>query len=425
MIALSPTMEEGTIVAWHKKKGERVESGDVLCEVETDKATMDYESTQSGVLLEILKKEGEKARVGEVIAVLGEEGEDISSLLSEISAAAEETPKAGSEPDRPPAVEAPSPKEEPGPQGAQGRVAGGGVEDLRGRAALEVPPPAGRVKASPLARKRARELGVDLRLVRGSGPGGRVTVRDVEEAAKAGPAASPAASGGPRRLAGGREPVTPMRAAIARRLSESKRTAPHFTLTVKVRADRLLTLREQVNEGRQERLSFNAFLMKLAAEALVRHPQILSSWEGEAIRYFDTVDIGLAVALPGGLITPVVRSCEYKTVEEIDRELKDLIARAREGGLSPEEYTGAGFTISNLGSYGITEFTAIINPPASAILAVGAVTTEPVWEGGGVVPARVVRLTLSCDHRTIDGAVGAAFMAGLARYVEEPGRALV
>lgn len=290
---------------------------------------------------------------------------------------------------------------------------------------MELPLPPGRVKASPLARKRAKELGVDLRVVRGSGPGGRVTVQDVEEAAKAGHAAPLAASGGPRRVAGGLEPVTPMRAAIARRLSESKRTAPHFTLTVKVRADRLVALREQVNESREERLSFNAFLMKLAAEALVRHPQILSSWEGEAIRYFDSVDIGLAVALPGGLITPVVRSCEYKTVEEIDHELKDLIARAREAKLAPEEYSGAGFTISNLGSYGITEFTAIINPPASAILAVGAVTTEPVWEGGGVVPARIVRLTLSCDHRTIDGALGAAFMADLAKYLEEPGRALV
>ncbi|MEM5948620.1 dihydrolipoamide acetyltransferase family protein [Spirochaetia bacterium 38H-sp] len=419
MIALSPTMEEGTIVEWHKKEGDNVETGDVICEVETDKATMDYESSQSGTLLRIIKQQGDKARVGEAIAIIGEEKEDITEILKEI-----ENEKIN-----------PAPQEKKA-KPAEKKQESETVEQKHTKPREEAPPASkpptkeekapptpGRIKASPLARKKAKEMGVDLRSIRGSGPDGRITVKDIENAKAITPQAS--LSNETKRIKGGIIPVSTMRATIAKRLSESKFTAPHFSVTISATADRLLNLRESINSKAEKKLSLNSFLIKLSAEALVRHPAILSSWEEENIRLFDTADIALAVALTEGLITPVVRSAESKTISEIDYELTDLIQRAKTSSLTPEEYTQAGFTISNLGSYGVEEFDAIINPPGSAILAVGAIKTEPIYDGETFRPAKIIRLTLSCDHRTIDGALAADFMRTLKAMIEEPAEALI
>ena len=280
--------------------------------------------------------------------------------------------------------------------------------------------------SSPLARQKARDLGLDLRALRGSGPGGRILLRDVEAAPRSEgmaelPGLSAAIPRADRRVA-----LSGKRSVIARRLSESFFTSPHYYLKRRVMMERLLDLRSAVNAGSDRPLSFNAFLLKICAAALERHPQVNASWEGDAILEHGAIDIALAVALPDGLVTPVVRDCRSKGVAAIDGELGALIERARGRGLKPEEFEGATFTISNLGSFGVEEFTAIINPPASAILAVGAVRSEPVALEGGVLAARpVMALTLGCDHRVIDGAVGAAFLSTLAQLLEEPGRVIV
>ena len=382
MIALSPTMETGTVVRWRKKEGEPVKSGDVICEVETDKATMDYEASNEGTLLKIVLAEGGQAKVGDLIAVLGSPGEDISGLLG--------APAQALNPPAPPAILS-APRTQSIPQ-------------------------SGRTRSSPLARKLAEDRGIDLRAVAGSGPGGRIVRRDVEA-----PSAAPAFEAGP-----GDEviAVSGMRKIIAKRLSESMFSAPHYYLTVSVTADELLGMRAKLNEGREKKVALNAILFALAGRALARHPRVNSAWNGETIVRRGSADIGLAVALPDGLVTPVVRDCGRKGILAIDAELADLIARARAGKLAPSEYAGAGFTISNLGSFGIDEFTAIINPPGSAILAVGAARKEPVVESGdggeSIVVRQRMKMTLSCDHRVIDGAVGAAFLRDLADIVENP-----
>jgi len=396
MIALSPTMETGTVVRWRKKEGDQVKSGDVICEVETDKATMDYEASNEGFLLKIVLAEGGQAKVGDLIAVLGSPGEDISGLLG----VALKPPASTAIPQTGPAAAA-KPAAVPPPS---------------------IPPAAGRSRSSPLARRLAEDRGIDLRALAGSGPGGRIVKRDVEapSAARA-PAAAPAFAPGP-----GDEvlPVSGMRKIIAKRLSESMFSAPHFYLTVSVTADELLGMRAKLNAGREKKVSLNAILFALAGRALARHPRVNSAWNGETIVRRGSADIGLAVALPDGLVTPVVRDCGRKGILAIDSELADLVERARAGKLAPAEYAGAGFTISNLGSLGIDEFTAIINPPGSAILAVGAARKQPVVETGPEGDRIVIRqrmaMTLSCDHRVIDGAVGAAFLRDLADMIENP-----
>lgn len=476
MLALSPTMEEGTIVTWHKKEGDTVASGDTVCEVETDKATMDYESLQEGTLLKILVQEGQSAKVEQPIAIIGEEGEDVGDLVKEIEAAAEpaekpegeEKPVGKAEAEEKPAggatpAESVSKSEskpesssretgvavKQGPAPAEEAAAGG---SLQGGGTGEE----GRIKASPLARNMAAEAGIDLTALSGSGPDGRIVKQDVEEAMKSGqpirvPAGAGAASGavgaGRTTGAGGgaaagraavsatgideqRIPVGRKRAVIAKRLSESKFTAPHYYLTLSVSIDALTESRRSLNQQRtargESKLSLNAFLMKLIAEAIKRYPIINASWEESEIHVFGSIDIGLAVALDDGLITPVVRNCGGKGIVRIDSELQELIARARSGKLTPEEYTGATFSISNLGSYGIEEFTAIINPPASAILAVGAAVKQPVeLDDGSVFFDNRMKITLSCDHRVIDGAVGAEFMGALKSIIEDPLHALI
>ncbi len=406
MMALSPTMETGTLVRWRKKEGEAVASGDVLCEVETDKATMDYESTSDGTLLKIVVPAGGQAKVGDTIAIMGKPGEDFSALLAEAKpAAVKPAPAAGS---------------------SAATVAAGAVATRTAPAAL-APSTAGRIKSSPLARRIAMQKGNDLRSLRGSGPEGRIVKRDLDSAPIAGLAAAPAPAGPIYTPGPGDEvvPLSSMRRIIARRLSQSMFSAPHYYLTVAITMDELLATRARLNAGREKKASMNAFLMAIAGRALLHHPKVNSSWNGDSIIRHTAADIGLAVAQPDGLITPVVRDCGRKGILGIDAELADLVERARAGKLQPAEYDGATFTISSLGSSGIDEFTAVINPPGSAILAVGAIRKEPVVGDGDTIAIRQrMRVTLSCDHRVIDGAVGAAFLRELADMLENPMLAL-
>jgi len=437
MLALSPTMEKGTVLKWRKKEGDRVASGDVLCEVETDKATMDYESVNEGTLLKLLVPEGKDTKVGEPIAIVGEQGEDISGMLKEVaagllSAAAEDVAAPTGGPG----------KTAPALRNAAATSAVGAPPITTGSPIADSPPmaaaPAGErlpggVKASPLARGLAGTRGIDIRTVRGSGTDGRVVKRDVEAAL------IDIAAGGSQRPAAGRSatpvpvetpfvevPVSGKRKVIARRLAESMYTAPHYYLKLYVQVENLLKARKALNEGRADAVSLNAFLVRLAAEALKNHPAVNSSWRGETIARFQRADIGLAVAQPDGLITPIVRDCWNKGIAAIDAELKLLTDKALKNTLRPEEYTGATFTISNLGSYGVNEFTAIINPPGSAILAVGKAEKTPVVGEGNLVQIETrMTLTLSCDHRVIDGAEGALFLKDLKAQIEYPIGALL
>lgn len=409
MTALSPTMEEGTIVTWVKKEGDPVNPGDILCEVETDKATMDYESTQEGSLLKIILGDGSSAKVGDPIAVMGADGEDITALLEQASTAA----SAESVPEAPPA---PEPASEPA-------AAASSPASATQTPAATISVPDGRVKSSPLARKLAADRGINIDQVPGTGPGGRVVKRDVEQFSPGVSGAVAAATAQP-----GHDitiPIAGTRAVIARRLSESMFSAPHYYLKSTVRMENAIAARQQLNAEAPEKVGFNAFLVKFVAEALKKHPGVNASWQGDHIIQFGSIDIGLAVDLGNGLITPIVRNCGNKGVIEIDREIKALIEKTREGKLMPEEYTGATFTISNLGSFGVEEFTAVINPPGSAILAVGKVSRTVVvnddddWE-----TASVMKMTLSCDHRVIDGAAGGQFIYELQRIIESPVRVL-
>jgi pyruvate dehydrogenase E2 component (dihydrolipoamide acetyltransferase) len=429
MLALSPTMEKGTIVKWRKGEGERVSTGDVICEVETDKATMEYESVNEGTLLKLLVPEGKDAKIGDPIAVVGRPGEDISAVLREVAsggagpATSAGAPKAGEAGGPPSAANG---KEET-PAGEKR-----GARPSAGKPEGNLP---GGVRASPLARELADRRGIDLRAIPGSGPEGRVVKRDVEAAAGAAGGAEQKTKTGPgltdavRAPKGAVSPETPFvevpvsgkRRVIARRLAESMYSAPHYYLKTVASVDGLLKARKTLNEGRTEKVSLNAFLVRFAAEALKAHPAVNSSWRGETIARFQRADIGLAVAQPDGLITPIVRDCWNRGILEIEEELKTLVDRALKGTLKPEEYAGATFTISNLGSFGVTEFTAIINPPGSAILAVGRAERVPVVaEGGGFGVETRMALTLSCDHRAVDGAEGALFLSDLKGLIEYP-----
>lgn len=420
MTALSPTMEEGTIVSWNKKEGDTVSSGDLLCEVETDKATMDYESTQEGQLLKIIRGEGSASRVGETIAILGKEGEDISDLVKEAESDSSSAgaPAETETPEPTPAASAPSAPAAPS------------VEAPPTAAPSAAPVSAnGQVKSSPLARKIASDRGIDIRQVPGSGPGGRIVKADVEGfTPSAAPAAASGAFSATAVLQPGQDnkiPVAGIRGVIARRTSESKQTIPHYYLKSSVRMETAMGARKQLNAELPEKVGFNAFLIKYAAEALKRHPVVNSSWQGDHIIQFGSIDVGLAVDLGNGLITPIVRNCGNKGVVQIDAELKELIGRAGSNKLTPEEYTGATFTISNLGSFGIEEFSAIINQPAASILAVGSIDKTPVVnEKDEIEIAQIMKLTLSCDHRVIDGAAGGRFLYELKRIIENPVRVL-
>ncbi len=403
---LSPTMEEGTLVSWEKKEGDAVDVDDLLAEVETDKATMEFRSFDKGVLLKILVAEGETLAPDAPVAIIGEEGEDVSALVEQAKAAAPR--EAAAEPGAPVKETEREPearREEPAP----------------------ARPTDGRVLASPLVRRLAREKDIELAGVRGSGPHGRVIKRDLEEIAARGPAPAPARPAVPTRETRV-ERVSQMRKTIARRLTESKRDVPHYYLTIDVDAEPLLAFRADINaelERDGEKVSVNDLLIKACAVALRRYPAVNASFMGAEIHYHGAVNVSVAVAIPDGLITPVVRDADLKGVAEIAREVRDLAERARDKKLQPEEYTGGTFSISNLGMYGIEHFTAVINPPEGAILAVGAIRDEPVVKDGAVVPGKRLRMTMSCDHRVIDGAVGAEFLALLRRLVERPASLLI
>jgi len=439
---LSPTMEEGAIVKWNKKEGDPVKQGDVLAEIETDKANMEMEALGSGVLRKILVPAGGKAPVGALIGVIAEPNEDISKMLGQAGGAA---------PSASPAPSAPAPS--PAPQAATSPPATGAPERAPAGASAPTPaappppspqpapaPPAsgGRVKSSPLARSMAAQRNIDLGAVSGSGPGGRIIKRDIESwaAPRAGahggeqyakmpsaPAPAPAPRpqpAGPAITPGQELPLSSMRKTIAKRLSESAFTAPHYYVTVEIDMDAAVDLREQIQRLEEAKVSYNDLVVKACAKALTRFPMVNASWGGDKIVTHAEVNVGIAVAMPDGLITPVVRDADRKSILEIAREVRDLAARAREKKLKPEEFTGSTFTVSNLGMYDVTAFTAIINPPDSAILAVGAVRKVPVVDGDEIRPGHRMNVTLSSDHRVIDGAMAAQFLAEVRRLLESP-----
>jgi pyruvate dehydrogenase E2 component (dihydrolipoamide acetyltransferase) len=389
---LSPTMEEGTIVKWLKSEGDSVRVGDVVAEIETDKANMEMEALGAGVLRRILAPAGSKAPVGALIGVIAEPGEDISGLLSQ----------------------APSVPEPATPAAAASPVAT--VPTAMPAASAEPTPTTGRIKASPLARAMAAARQVSLATVRGSGPNGRIIKRDMEShaATRAGIRQAPAITPGER------IPLSEMRKVIARRLSESFFTAPHFFATVEIDMDAAMALREQVARARDVKVSVNDFVLMACAQALRTFPMVNARLDGDHFATQADVHIGMAVALEDGLIVPVIRNVDRKGLLEIAREAKDLATRARERKLRPEEYTGSTFTVSNLGMLGVTHFTAIINPPESAILAVGAVRRVPVVDGDSVRPGQRMYVTMSCDHRVVDGALAAQFLQDVRRSLENP-----
>ncbi len=406
MIALTPTMEDGKIAKWIKKESDAIKIGDTICEVETDKSSMEYESINEGTILKILTAEGESAKVGDVIAIVGEAGEDISDMLAELSNKPSEGTGAASA--------ASKPKEEAG--SAATPSPSHKVQHTEGQ----------RIRISPLARKIAEEKALDIQSIAGSGPGGRIVKRDVEGLS----ATSTSFAAAPQ---GGEDveiPVSGVREVIARRLSESKFSAPHFYVKTSVRTEGIVALRSTLNEALQKqkknKLSMNAFFIKFVAEALKRNPQVNSSWQGSKIVQFGSIDVGLAVDLGNGLLTPIVRNCAYKGIEAIDAELQALIEKVRNGSISAQEYTGATFTISNLGSFGVDEFTAIINPPGAAILAIGQNRRVPVVnEQGALEVGSLMTLSLSCDHRVIDGSMAARFITSLKTICEDPATALL
>ena len=424
---LSPTMEEGTIVKWSKKEGDAIKVGDVLAEIETDKANMEMEALGSGVLRKILVQAGGKAPIGSLIGVIADANEDISAMLAEAAKAA---PAASPQPA--PAAAAPA---APAPAAAPRPAAQAAPTPAPAPTLAAVPAPTaapgGRVKSSPLARAIAAQKNVPLTLVAGSGPGGRIIKRDVEgyiaspRPAAGAPAAARPAAPVPAVPAGTAIPVSNIRRVIAKRLSESAFTAPQFYVTVEIDMDAAVSLREQLIRAEEIKLSYNDLVVKACAKALARFPTVNASWTGETIQTHAEVHVGIAVSIPDGLITPVVRNADRKHVVEIASEIKDLAARARDRKLKPEEFTGSTFTISNLGMFDVTEFTAIINPPESCILAVGAVRKQPVVKNDQLAVGHRMKVTLSSDHRVVDGALAAQFLAEVRRLLESPVSLLV
>jgi pyruvate dehydrogenase E2 component (dihydrolipoamide acetyltransferase) len=413
MPRLSDTMTEGVVAKWHAKLGDAITEGMLLAEIETDKATMDFEAFpgQEGVLLHIGVQEGQTAPVDAILAILGAAGEDVSGLLSGGTAAAPA-----------PAAPAPAPATEAAP--APAVVEATAVAPAPAPAAEVVASSDGRVKASPLARSLASDLGVNLAGIQGTGDGGRITKRDVELAA-ASPAAAPAAGAAQAAVnypsSGHTDtPVSQMRKTIAKRLAESKFTAPHFYLTVAVDMSAASAARAEINSAGDVKISFNDLVVKSVAKALKKHPAVNSAWMGDFVRTNYDVHIGVAVAVEDGLLVPVVRHADAKGLAEISSEVRSFAQKAKDKKLQPSDWAGNTFTISNLGMFGIEEFTAIINPPDAAILAVGGIQEVPVVKNGAVVPGQVMKMTLSCDHRVIDGATGAAFLNTVKGYLERP-----
>lgn len=398
MPKLSDTMTEGVVAEWHKKTGDRVKSGELLAEIETDKATMEFESFQDGVLLYIGVEKGKTAPVDSILAILGKEGEDISSLIGGGSAPA----PAATAPEK---ISAPAPSSAPAPAPVAAPVVVAVSEN-------------GRLKSSPLARRMAAEKGIDIHAVAGSGPGGRIIKDDVENAKTGAPRPATVIAAGTEGYT--EETVSQMRKTISRRLSESKFTAPHFYLTISIDMDNAMAARKAINEKAETKISFNDLVIKAAAVALKKHPKVNASWLGDKIRYNQHVHVGVAVAVEDGLLVPVVRHADVQSLSTINSLVKDYAEKAKTKKLQPQDWEGNTFTISNLGMFGIEEFTAIINPPDACIMAVGGISQVPVVKNGQVVPGNVMKVTLSCDHRVVDGATGAAFLQTFKGMLENP-----
>jgi pyruvate dehydrogenase E2 component (dihydrolipoamide acetyltransferase) len=433
MPALSPTMTEGNLARWLKKEGDNVKSGDVLAEIETDKATMEVEAVDEGKLGKILVKDGAQGvKVNDPIAVILEEGEDPKSIdqflksdagkpaaapapaeAPKAEAAKREAPTAEA---KPAAAPAPAPAPAPRPAAPQPTPAA---------------PSGGRVFASPLAKRVAKDSGIDLSRVTGSGPHGRVVLADVEKAKASGGARAGAVGGVGGLMAGANanyghagsrmQPHTTMRKVIAQRLTQSKQTVPHFYATVDCEIDRLLDLRAELNAlDETMKLSVNDFVIKATALALMEIPDANASWSDQGVVLYDSADVSVAVAIPGGLITPIITSAEKKGLAVISKEMKDLAQRAKENKLKPEEFQGGTFSISNMGMFGVKDFSAIINPPQGAILAIAAGEKRPVVKDGKLDIATVMSVTISCDHRVIDGALGAQWLQAFKKLIEHP-----
>jgi len=422
MPALSPTMETGTLATWSVSVGDNVRSGDVIAEIETDKATMEVEAVDEGVVASILIAAGsENVAVGTVIALLAEDGEDAASV------AAAKTPASTPESQTAPTPESQAALAENSTRGAVS--APSAQTPVAQPSAVPAPTGSGgRIFASPLARRIAADRGVDLAALAGSGPHGRI-LRAAVEAEAAAPAVAPTRMGAPAAIGmvaapGSSELVanSQMRKVIAERLQQSKQTAPHFYLTVDCEIDQLLASRRQLNAlaGDGVKISVNDLVIRAAAQALIQVPEANASWEGDHTRRFAHADISMAVAIEGGLITPVIWAAEQKGLAELSQISRDLAQRAREGSLAPEEFTGGSFTISNLGMFGVREFAAVINPPQGAILAVGAGEERPLVRDGALAVATVMTVTLSCDHRAVDGAVGARWLQSFKSFIENP-----
>src|SRR5436305_9603945 len=413
MEALSTTMEEGRLVKWHKREGDAVKTGETLAEVETDKAVMDLVARADGVLRQVAVTEGQTVPVGNVVAVIAAPGETVDASVA-----------------TPAAVTSGNVKREMGNVGvatATAPVAVAPAQPVSGADAT-------RVKASPLAKRMAKEAGVDLKLVTGSGPGGRVVRRDLEGAAARRDVAAPVSAPAPtfpvsrfpfpERAEGAYQdvPLTQIRKTIAKRLATSLGPVPHFFLTTEVDMERANEARDALNKqlGDQGKVSFNDIIIKATAHALTKHPACNAWFQEDHIRYWHEVHMGMAVAVEDGLITPVIRNAERKSLADIGREAKELAERARSRRLQPSEYTGSTFSVSNLGMFDIDQFTAVINPPEAGIIAVGSIVQKPVVVDGQLTPRRRMRITRSCDHRVIDGATGAAFLRTLKQMLENP-----
>jgi pyruvate dehydrogenase E2 component (dihydrolipoamide acetyltransferase) len=419
MPKLSDTMTEGVVAEWTKKVGDKVASGEVLAEIETDKATMEFESFYDGVLLHIGVEKGKAAPVNSVLAIIGKEGEDISSLLS--AAPAPEEPKK-----QEPIVEAPAPVSvTPSPSPIT-------VSATSTSQTAPAPVSAnanGRVFASPLAKKMAEEKGIDIAALAGTGEAGRIVKRDVDHYVPYTPSVGLSGNSFSSAPDGVEsytdENVSQMRKTIARRLAESKFTAPHFYLTLDIDMDNAIKARKSMNAIDGIKISFNDMVIKAVAMSLRQHPTINSSWLGDVIRRNHHVHIGVAVAVDEGLLVPVVRFADTKGLQQIGNEVRDYAQKAKDKKLQPSDWEGNTFTISNLGMFGIETFTAIVNPPDSCILAVGGIKETPIVKNGQIVPGNVMKVTLSCDHRVVDGASGASFLQTLKNYMENPVNMLV
>jgi pyruvate dehydrogenase E2 component (dihydrolipoamide acetyltransferase) len=416
MPRLSDTMTEGVIAAWHKKVGDPVKKGDVLADIETDKATMELESYKNGKLLYQGAQPGEKIAVNDLLCIIGDEGKvDVNSIVAASKGGVQPQTQAPQQPSSAPAAAQPAPQQPSQPA----------------QVTSQSTTPEGRIKASPLAKQLAREKGIDLSQVQGTGDNGRITKTDIDnykpsqQVPVQQTAALPSAP-----VVSGQEghtdlTVSQMRKVIAKRLGESKFSAPHFYLTMEINMDNAMVARAQMNEVSDVKISFNDMVVKAAAMALRKHPAVNSSWMGDFIRQYQHIHIGVAVAIEDGLIVPVVRFADQKTLSQIATESKELAGKARNKKLQPNEFTGNTFTISNLGMMDIEEFTAIINPPDSAIMAVGRIKEIVVRKGEGFGVSNVMKITLSCDHRSVDGAVGASFLQTFKKYLENPVTMLV